>query len=129
MATLLDGYTQNGKHLTVDLSKQSKLSDTQIEALNKYGYTYSYINEPSTSTSTGSSNTNTNNNYNPLPDAGYTGGSSGGSSGGGKIAEPPKTWENYWSKMNNPAEISKYLNGQSGFVTKVVGDRIVGTKN
>lgn len=131
MATLLDGYTQNWKHLTVDLSKQWKLSDSQIETMNKYGYTYSYINEPKavsnnpptiSNPSSGSSNSN----YNPLPDAGYTG---GGSSGGWKTIEPPKTWENYWSKMNNPAEISKYLNGQSGFTTKVLGDRIVGAKN
>lgn len=128
MATLLDGYTQNWKHLTVDLSKQWKLTDSQIETMNKYGYTYSYINEPTTSGSSNTSTpTNTNSTYNPPAN---TGGSSGWSSGGGwKTIEPPKTWENYWSKMNNPSEISKYLNGQSGFSTRVLWDRIVGTKN
>lgn len=45
------------------------------------------------------------------------------------MKEPPKTWDNYYSKVNNPTEISTYLNGQSGFSTRVLGDRIVGTKN
>lgn len=129
MATLLDGYTMNWKNLTVDLSKQWRLSDSQLKTLADYGYTYTYINEPQ-SNSGGSTNTNNNNNnYNPLPDTGSSGSSSGGGGGGNTYIEPPKTWENYWSKMNNPAEISKYLNGQSGFSTRVLGDRIVGTKN
>lgn len=129
MATLLDGYTQNWKHLTVDLSKQWKLTDSQIETMNKYGYTYSYINEPQSNNwgNQTSSTTIQNNTYTPAPDYGSTGG--GSSSGGGKTIEPPKTWENYWSKLNNPSEISKYLNGQSGFATRVLWDRIVGTKN
>lgn len=129
MATLLDGYTMNWKNLTVDLSKQWKLSDSQLKTLADYGYTYTYINEPQSNSGGNqtSSTTIQNNTYTPAPNYGSTSG--GGSGGSSQTIAPPKTWENYWSKLNNPSEISKYLNGQSGFATRVLWDRIVGTKN